>query len=523
MDHTKSELAGISILRPRNYRLRGTSLWLVPACLIALIVAGGVVPPPAAAEAQVQAVELACNYDPASGTMKPVATIQRYANASSSDNRVSHVMALYDGATLIDQLSAGELHGDGTVTQNGIVYIAPGESARVTPWGGAFGDTSRSGAPALVPNHTYEIRVRSFEFATSEQTFRFFTCVASESELDSDSDGLTDESEALLETDPFDDDTDDDVVFDGVEVDLGTNPLDRDSDDGAVRDDREILVKGSDPLIGSDDIPLPYETYWPSLVDMAANDYEIAQGYGVPTRGYYRQVLNLVCSAAGVSEARPAGPTAMQYCPEMAAAVGIDYGEWAGDFPWEVFKSFLPTVDDSEIARTGKQARLLGHALCFMAATVLGTAAGLRCERHLDDIGFSIAGSIHASHHLYPNFVRHAKRIIESANGGARLQKVILTNNMTVMRSQHQLLFAKAVVPGFDAVFEVSGVYKWIAKQFVPFAASCEREYAIREAMRAVLGKTRGDKVFRSTDPAHLGEIVDKYRCKAWMKASDLL
>ena len=244
---------------------------------------------------------------------------------------------------------------------------------------------------------------------------------------------------------------------------------------------------------------------------MAAADYDVAKGYGAATKGYYHQVLNLVCSAAGVSELRPAGPTAMKYCPAMADAVGTGYGEWAGDFPYEVFGSFLPTVDDEEIARTGKQAKRLGHALCGMATTVLGPVAGFQCERQLDDIGFSIAGTVHAAHHLYPNFVRHAARIIRSADGGTRLQIGILTDNMTVMREQHHLLFSKAVKPGFDSVHEVSGVYKWIARSSfpsqhpasgrTPSATRCVTSWARLAATRSTRRPTRPEKG-RSSAPS---------------------
>jgi hypothetical protein len=52
---------------------------------------------------------------------------------------------------------------------------------------------------------------------------------------DSDGDGLSDEEEAELGTDPDDPDTDGDGVSDGDEVDAGTDPLD--ADDYPVEDD----------------------------------------------------------------------------------------------------------------------------------------------------------------------------------------------------------------------------------------------------------------------------------------------
>ena len=348
-------------------------------------------------------------------------------------------------------------------------------------------------------------------------------CEQVHGEPDSDQDGVVDIAEDAMGTDKSNPDTDSDFLNDGQELQLGTDPLDRDSDHGGVRDDREVLIDHTNPKEASDDLPMDYEVYWHGLVDTAAADYKLAKSFGGATKGYYHQILNLVCSAAGVSKARPAGASAMKSCAAMRAAVGPDYGTWAGDFPYEVFRSFLPTVDRSEIQATKKKALILGHSMCAAAAGALGPVAGVDCERHLDDIGFSVAGTLHATHHLYPNFVKYAERVTASADGGTHLQIGILTRNVEVMRRQHHALFAKAVVPGFEAVNEVSGVYKWIAQKFVPFAASCERENAIRDAMRKTLGKAKGDRTYASTDPHNQGDIVTAKKCRVWMKASHLI
>ena len=64
---------------------------------------------------------------------------------------------------------------------------------------------------------------------------------------DSDGDGLTDDEEADIGTDPNDPDTDDDGLNDGDEVDLGTDPLNPDTDGDGVNDGDEVDC-GSDPL-----------------------------------------------------------------------------------------------------------------------------------------------------------------------------------------------------------------------------------------------------------------------------------
>ena len=64
---------------------------------------------------------------------------------------------------------------------------------------------------------------------------------------DTDGDGLTDNEEATLGTNPADTDTDADGSSDGDEVSNGTDPLDPDSDDDGLSDGEEI-VAGTDPL-----------------------------------------------------------------------------------------------------------------------------------------------------------------------------------------------------------------------------------------------------------------------------------
>lgn len=70
--------------------------------------------------------------------------------------------------------------------------------------------------------------------------------------LDRDGDGLTDEEEGNLGTDPDNPDSDGDGLSDGDEVDLGTDPLDPDSDGDGIPDGDEVAI-GTDPLDPTDD------------------------------------------------------------------------------------------------------------------------------------------------------------------------------------------------------------------------------------------------------------------------------
>ncbi len=64
--------------------------------------------------------------------------------------------------------------------------------------------------------------------------------------VDSDGDGLLDDEEALLGTDPNNPDTDEDGIYDGEELTLGTNPLSADTDGDGIEDGDEV-VAGLDP------------------------------------------------------------------------------------------------------------------------------------------------------------------------------------------------------------------------------------------------------------------------------------
>lgn len=74
--------------------------------------------------------------------------------------------------------------------------------------------------------------------------------------VDTDGDGLTDDEEATLGTDPQDPDSDDDGLSDGAEVNTyHTDPLDADTDNGGVGDGVEV-GRGTDPLAPADDQPV---------------------------------------------------------------------------------------------------------------------------------------------------------------------------------------------------------------------------------------------------------------------------
>ncbi|MBD3673410.1 MAG: hypothetical protein HUJ26_07775 [Planctomycetaceae bacterium] len=87
--------------------------------------------------------------------------------------------------------------------------------------------------------------------------------LVSDPDRDRDDDGLTDDQELAIGTDPEDPDTDDDGLLDGTEVDIadGTacpNPLIADSDGDTLVDGLEVNVLGTSPcLADTDDDGIP--------------------------------------------------------------------------------------------------------------------------------------------------------------------------------------------------------------------------------------------------------------------------
>ena len=75
---------------------------------------------------------------------------------------------------------------------------------------------------------------------------RIFEPSESPANLDSDSDGLTEEYELSIGTDPYDSDSDDDGLDDGREIELGTDPTSFDSDGDGFGDGSEVAA-GTDP------------------------------------------------------------------------------------------------------------------------------------------------------------------------------------------------------------------------------------------------------------------------------------
>ncbi|PIE82427.1 MAG: hypothetical protein CSA11_00615 [Chloroflexi bacterium] len=124
---------------------------------------------------------------------------------------------------------------------------------------------------------------------------------------DTDGDGLSDEQEQHIGTDPSKPDTDLDLLLDGEEVlSYGTNPLDRDTDKDALVDGDEIRTWGTNPV------------QWDTSGDGISDGQAVANGWDPLLRQTATPTISPVPSATatpGVS------PTATHTPPAVTASL----------------------------------------------------------------------------------------------------------------------------------------------------------------------------------------------------------
>ncbi|NRT10792.1 gliding motility-associated-like protein [Flavobacterium sp. 14A] len=142
------------------------------------------------------------------------------------------------------------------VLQNDV--FAPGSVLNVTisslPKNGTI-TVNNDGTINYVPNidfttgqdtFTYQVCTTAGLCSAATVTLAIIECVDISS-ADCDSDGVTNQDESVLGTDPLKPDTDGDGLTDGEEVTLGTNPLNLDTDGDGLKDGEEVIL-GTDPL-----------------------------------------------------------------------------------------------------------------------------------------------------------------------------------------------------------------------------------------------------------------------------------
>ena len=135
------------------------------------------------------------------------------------------------GATIV-------VKGDGfgaKQPEQAAVYLSE-VSAAITSWKNT---EIQFTVPAVDPG-LYILNVSIGDAASSSFEFEVL-------DNDADNDGLTDDQEAELGTNPNAPDSDGDGLNDGQEVEVGTDPLDADSDDDGLTDGEEVNITETDP------------------------------------------------------------------------------------------------------------------------------------------------------------------------------------------------------------------------------------------------------------------------------------
>jgi hypothetical protein len=143
------------------------------------------------------------------------------------------------GGVTVRVIANGEIVADVvTVPESFVdVEVPTGASVQIEVLGGAPADSTLEAAGLTF----------TAEEALNPVTLVFVTEAPAEEPVDSDGDGVSDEEEAALGTDPANPDSDGDGVQDGGEVNAGTNPLEPDTDGDGFTDREELDVQ-TDPL-----------------------------------------------------------------------------------------------------------------------------------------------------------------------------------------------------------------------------------------------------------------------------------
>jgi hypothetical protein len=141
------------------------------------------------------------------------------------------------GGVIVSLTADGEFLAEvTTVAEEGVVVDVPvGSTVQAEVVGGAPADA------------TMEPMAQPIEVTEGGIALTFVFVLDEPAQVDTDGDGLSDEEEAKLGTDPNNVDTDGDGVQDGGELNAGTDPLNPDTDGDGFADGRELDLQ-TNPL-----------------------------------------------------------------------------------------------------------------------------------------------------------------------------------------------------------------------------------------------------------------------------------
>lgn len=144
-------------------------------------------------------------------------------------------------------------------------------------------------------------------------------------ELDSDNDGLPDDEETRLGTDPYDPDTDDDGLNDGDEVRRGTDPKNPDTDGGGKKDGREV-EDGTNPLDPSDDAGRAPGPAPDPCAGLGPGSWLVIESRSKP-KGSTARIPVSLCGAERLGDLN----ATIAYAPDVIRATGFLRGAFLGN------------------------------------------------------------------------------------------------------------------------------------------------------------------------------------------------
>jgi hypothetical protein len=264
---------------------------------------------------------------------------------------------------------------------------------------------------------------------------------------------------------------------------------------------------------------------WDPLVKAAGEQTLAIQAGHDGTRGYFGQIVNIVCAASH---------SARGICDAMAAQTNHSRDPWAGSgysllatdtqcnsfeascWVFNVFNSYL----GGDLHKITKDARTIeadaSKTVKRICQEVLPTPADLGCGplAHTTEAQAVYAGAIHFSVDLDPHFRSFTADVVEEA---AAKSPADVVSAIGTIDGEHEALLRNAVEPGFDLSYTTGALTKFgqrAAKASIPFAAVCLRESAIHDALIAHYGdrgatyyerwSNQGDRTWYHSSACHL-------------------